>query len=129
MLKKDVPDDYARLDRLYRDCDVLLLPTRGECAGIVFCEAAAYGMPVVATRTGGVQELVVDGETGYLLPVDAEPGEFARTICERVMPTYRSISRSARRRYEMHLNWDVVARKIAEELTLSVAEWQSDWLS
>jgi glycosyltransferase involved in cell wall biosynthesis len=37
--------------------DILLLPTRAECAGVVFCEAAAFGLPIITTNTGGISTL------------------------------------------------------------------------
>ena len=54
------------LSQLYLQADVFLLPTRNEAAGIVFCEASAFGLPVVSTRTGGVESYVEDGMTGFL---------------------------------------------------------------
>ena len=48
-----------------------LVPSRhSESFGLVALEAMQAGCPVVATRTGGLAEIVVDGETGYLVPVD-----------------------------------------------------------
>jgi glycosyltransferase involved in cell wall biosynthesis len=46
--------EVSRLNDLLRNSDFLLLPTRAECAGIVFCEASAYGIPVITTLTGAL---------------------------------------------------------------------------
>ncbi|WP_137463714.1 glycosyltransferase, partial [Escherichia coli] len=50
----------------------LLLPTIADCYGMVFCEAAAFGLPVVATDTGGVSSIVINERTGILIkdPLD-----------------------------------------------------------
>lgn len=50
--------------------DVLALPSRQESFGLVLVEAAHYGKPVVACRSQGPTEIVVDGETGFLTPQD-----------------------------------------------------------
>jgi len=49
--------------------DVLLLPSEQESFGLAALEAMACEVPVVATKVGGVSEVVDDGETGYLSPV------------------------------------------------------------
>jgi glycosyltransferase involved in cell wall biosynthesis len=66
------------LDAAYRAATVLAMPSREnpddvEGFGTVFIEAAAFGKPVVGTRTGGIPEAVTDGETGLLV----EPGDSA----------------------------------------------------
>lgn len=57
---------------LFDAFDVFVLPSRWEGFGIVLLEAMARGLPVVATRQGGVPEVVVDRETGTLVPVNDE---------------------------------------------------------
>lgn len=52
-LNKDVPEEYERMVSYYQNSDLFLLPTKAECAGIVFAEAAEYGLPSVTHKTGG----------------------------------------------------------------------------
>ncbi len=58
-----------RKQRLLRTCDVLVVPSIGpEVFGIVIAEAFAYGKPVIATRSGGIPELISENKTGFLIP-------------------------------------------------------------
>jgi len=59
--RSDVPE-------LLRLCDIFVLPSLREPFGRVIIEAMATGRPVVATKSGGVPEVVVDGQTGLLVP-------------------------------------------------------------
>ena len=54
--------------RAWHDADLFVMPTRNEAFGVVFQEAAAAGLPVIATRLNAVPEIVGDGETGILVP-------------------------------------------------------------
>jgi len=62
------------LHKIYRHLDICVVPSLWpEPFGIVAVEAMACGRPVIATRVGGLQEIVVDGETGFLVdPGDSE---------------------------------------------------------
>ncbi len=66
-----VPDED--LYRLYAGCDVLVAPSRYESFGLILLEAMQFAKPVIASATGGMAEIVEDGETGLLVP----PGDAA----------------------------------------------------
>jgi glycosyltransferase involved in cell wall biosynthesis len=57
----------AEVPRYYRSASVFCLPTLNEPFGLVFLEAASFGLPVVATRIGAIPEIVADGKSGYLV--------------------------------------------------------------
>jgi UDP-glucose:(heptosyl)LPS alpha-1,3-glucosyltransferase len=60
------------LKAYYAAADMFVLPSVYESSGLVFLEALASGLPLVATRVGVAPEVVVDGENGYLVDRDAE---------------------------------------------------------
>ncbi len=62
-----------------RDAVLFVLPSRSEGFAIVLLEAGVLGVPVVASRVGGIPELITDGETGSLVPPDS-PLELARAL-------------------------------------------------
>ena len=64
-----------------RHLDVLVAPSRQEPFGTVLAEAMAAGTPVVATRVGGLAEVVADGETGRLV-APGRPDELAAAVLE-----------------------------------------------
>jgi starch synthase len=63
----------------WRDADVFVMPTRHEAFGMVFQEAAAAGLPVVATRINAIPEIVEDGVTGLLVS-PGDRGGIARAL-------------------------------------------------
>ena len=73
--------DGARLQNLYRNAAFVVVPSEWyENAPMTVLEAFGYGKPVVATRIGGIPELVTDGETGYLVDCMA-PEQLRAAIC------------------------------------------------
>ena len=113
-LDKRVPAQAEQLSQLFIETDYLLLPTRKECFGVVFCEASAYGVPSISTDTGGVAGVVAEGRNGFLLPEAARGDEYARVIAgiEADDNSYRMLCRSSRKEYEEHLNWDMWSRRL-----------------
>ena len=117
-LNKNIPDDRKQFERILAESHLLLLPTRTECYGVVFCEANAYGLPVFATRVGGIPAIVEDGLNGYLLPLEAGGEDFARSIAAVGLntETYQSLNQGARKRYEQILNWDSWAQSVRKAI-------------
>jgi len=72
--------NVPNLEEVLGGCDLFLLPSETESFGMAALEAMASEVPVIATRSGGLPEVVVDGETGYLLPVGDVDGMAARAI-------------------------------------------------
>ena len=64
-----------------RECALFVAPSRREGMGIAVVEAMAMGCPVVASRVGGLAEVVVDGETGLLVEADASDA-LSEAICK-----------------------------------------------
>jgi glycosyltransferase involved in cell wall biosynthesis len=105
-----------QLRKLLLDSDLLLVPTRADCSPIAFCEASAYGLPVVTTDTGGVSGLVRDGQNGLLLPLSAGGDQYAERIQEilAAQGAYEALSRASRAAFEKTLNWDAWGRRVAD---------------
>jgi glycosyltransferase involved in cell wall biosynthesis len=81
--------------------DAVLMPSLSEGHGLTTLEAMASGLPVVASRTGGLSEVVVDGETGMLVPPgDAEALAGALTALAADRDRARALGRAGRKRVE-----------------------------
>ena len=113
-LDKSRPDELERLCTLYREAHFLVLPTRFDCFGIVFAEAAAFGVPSVAADVGGVSAAVQTGVSGLLLPATATAADYAdairRTFEDKT--AYARLSEGARRAFVERLNWDAWAARV-----------------
>jgi glycosyltransferase involved in cell wall biosynthesis len=85
----------------YEAADVVAIPSLSEGSPNVLLEAMAFGVPVVATRVGGIPEIVNDGETALLVPAQ-DPGAMAAAI-ERLLSdpvTASTLAGQARRKVE-----------------------------
>jgi glycosyltransferase involved in cell wall biosynthesis len=107
-LDKNQPDQEARLRALYAESDFFILPSRAECAGVVFSEASAFGLPILTTDTGGIPTYVENNVNGYRLPLSATAEDFAARIAEwyRDPAAVRRLRYGCRRKFEEELNWD-----------------------
>jgi len=72
--------NVPNLEELVGASDLFLLPSDAESFGMAALEAMASEVPVIGTMSGGLPEVVVDGETGYLLPVGDVEGMAAHAI-------------------------------------------------
>ncbi|QQR86120.1 MAG: glycosyltransferase family 4 protein [Flavobacteriales bacterium] len=117
-LSKSDPRQRARLEEHLRAADLFILPTRFEAYGIAFCEAAAYGVPALGSRTGGVPTIVLEGETGFLFNLDEGARAYADRIEQLVRDpaTWQRMRTTARKRYEEHFTWEAFVQRLMAEV-------------
>lgn len=99
--------DHASARRITADALFVIVPSRWEAFGMVCLEAMIAGKAVVGTRNGGISEIVVDGETGLLVPPD-DPVELAKAIRALLDDRERAdkMGSSGRERALKHFTWD-----------------------
>ncbi|MFJ5230910.1 glycogen synthase [Kitasatospora sp. NPDC088391] len=113
--------DPDPLRQLLTHATVFVCPSRYEPMGIVNLEAMACGTAVVATAVGGIPEVVADGDTGRLVPLD--PADDKRTASELAAAVNaltadparaRALGAAGRRRAAALFGWDTAARRTVE---------------
>ncbi|MDJ1420755.1 MAG: glycosyltransferase family 4 protein [Candidatus Methanoperedens sp.] len=107
---------YDELVDLYKNSAVFCMPSHQENLGHVYLEAMAYKMPCVGSFTGGVPEIIRDGETGFLVEPD-NAGQLADRLIllledENLM---RKMGETGRRRVEELFTWESVIEKMTRE--------------
>ena len=81
----------------WRQADVFVMPTRGEAFGMVYQEAAAAGLPAIGTKMNAIPEIVIDGETGVLVPPGDVPALAAAMDALAASPERRAAMGAAAR--------------------------------
>lgn len=115
-LDKNDPVQRKRMSQLYREADFFLLPTRADCFPMVFCEAAAHGVPSIARATGGVPSAIRDGETGIVVPLNGTKADYAVAIADLFADPDRlaRMKQASRDAYDTRLNWQAWGRRLSD---------------
>jgi alpha-maltose-1-phosphate synthase len=118
--------DQQTACELYSHAAVFVCPSIYEPFGIINLEAMACETTVVASAVGGIKEVVVDGETGFLVPLEQmkespfeaiDPERFARDLAQRVNELMRDrqlrkrFGKAGRKRVEENFSWAAIAEK------------------
>ena len=99
--------------RVLEETDLMVLPSHTEGLPNAALEALAMGVPVLATAVGGTPEVVIDGETGRLVPPGA-PEALAREMLHFLehRDTWRQMAARGRQAVENHFDFTARTRKI-----------------
>jgi len=118
--------DQKTACELYSHAAVFVCPSIYEPFGIINLEAMACETPVVASAVGGIKEVVVNGETGFLVPLEqmkespfegTNPKKFARDLAARINQVIRDpqlrerFGKAGRKRAEENFSWAAIAAK------------------
>jgi len=115
---------HEEMPRLLKSCDIFIRPSRSEGMGISFLEAMAAGLPVIATREGGIADFLFDATrnpehepTGWAVDVDA-PGQIAAAV-KLITTNPHKVEPIVERAQEMvatQYDWDLVAHNMEREV-------------
>ena len=113
---------------LFREADIFVLPTRADFSPtMVLCEALAMELPVITTRVGGLDEIVIDGENGFVIPVDDEGALRDRLRRLVSSPEMRvRFGHNGRKLIESKYNLEKNAEQVVEYLTRAATETSDD---
>jgi glycosyltransferase involved in cell wall biosynthesis len=111
------PLEPHALAALFARASAFCLPTLREAFGLVFLEAMAFGLPVVATAVEAVPEIVVQGETGLLVP-PRDPAALAAACAALLADPARArrLGEAGRARVAERFGWDRAAARMLEVL-------------
>jgi len=119
--------DKKSVIQLYSHADVFCCPSIYEPFGIINIEAMACQTAVVASAVGGIKEVVVDGKTGILVPLEQQktapfepvnPDKFSRDLAEGINSLVkndnlrRSMAINGRKRVQETFDWKAIARQV-----------------
>ena len=107
-LNKNKEDDFKVLYNILLETNFLFVPSRSDCTPIAFCEANAFGIPVITSDVGGITSVIKNKTNGYTFPLSAEPKKYADIITAYYNKTlnYNELVISSRNYYESNLSWD-----------------------
>jgi glycosyltransferase involved in cell wall biosynthesis len=116
-LNKSDPLQFEHFATIMREASFLFVPSRAEAFGQAYCEAAAFGLPSIASMVGGIP--VRDGETGYLCAKNTTVEQYSYLILETLNAPerYVEMAHAARRDYSRRLNWKQFGDKLSDVIS------------
>ena len=105
----DKINDKELFNMIYSESNFLFVPSKAECAGMVFAEAAYFGLPVITNNIGGISSIVINNVTGIfiddysLLSMNKNIERVANLFYDR--RSYEKMCKSGRDKYFLDLQW------------------------
>lgn len=118
-VSKSTQDGQQLINRLLAESHFLILPSRAECYGVVFCEANSFAVPCISTDVGGISTFVKDGLNGKLFSTNTNVADYCSYISDIFSnySQYRSLALSAFNEYQSRLNWSVAGKTVNKLLS------------
>lgn len=118
-LNKSTPQGLAEFNRYLADAHFLIVPSKAETYGNVFCEANSFGVPCLATNAGGIATIIRDDLNGKAFAPEAPPEAYCAYIQSRFQPesTYEALALSAFHEYQTRFDWSASGRAVRQLLT------------
>jgi alpha-maltose-1-phosphate synthase len=112
-IDKDTREGQSALTRLFKESHFLILPTQADCTPIVISEAYSFGLPVLASDTGGVASMVFNDLTGKLFNVfDSDGYVYSIRYLIDNPDRYQQMRIDCREKYETVFNWDTWVKEL-----------------
>lgn len=120
-ISKSTPAGVEKINQLIKESHFLIMLSKAETYGNVFCEANSFGVPCIGSSVGGIPTIIKDGLNGKVFPLDAEIGQYCKYIADSFSnySDYHQLALSSFNQYQTRLNWSV-AGKTAKSLLMKL---------
>lgn len=111
-------NNRQRMREIFIESDIFVLPSIAEPFGYVFIEAMSCGLPCIGTNTGGVPDIIVNNETGFIVPVGdvLSLTEKIEVLIANPKLAHR-YGEAGLERYKQYYQWDSVVKSIAIKIS------------
>ena len=118
-ISKSTNEGKERINQLLAESHFLILPSRAECYGVVFCEANSLGVPCISRKVGGIPTIIKPNVNGNLFDLNTEITEYCEYISRLFSnySDYKNLALSSFNEYQSRLNWSVAGKTVQELLT------------
>jgi glycosyltransferase involved in cell wall biosynthesis len=115
-ISKRTPEGLAKMTQLFHESHFLFLPSRAEACAIAFCEASAFGLPVLSSYVGGIATVVKDNINGMTFALDASTEVYCRYMIDLMhnYARYEELALSSFNEYQTRLNWRAATQQVKQ---------------
>lgn len=117
-ISKSSTTGKERINQIIAESHFLILPSKAECYGVVFCEANSLGVPCISRKVGGIPTIIKPNINGNLFDINANITEYSTYIMRLFANyvNYKELALSTFDQYQSRLNWKVAGQTIKELL-------------
>ncbi|WP_242023780.1 glycosyltransferase [Trichocoleus sp. FACHB-6] len=120
-INKSTEEGLNKINKLIAESHFIIVPSRAEAYGNVFCEANSFGVPCISTNVGGIPTIIKDTLNGKVFSLNASISDYCNYIYNIFLTysEYKKLALSSFNEYQNRLNW-TVATQTAKELFMDL---------